>query len=293
VDWAGQGERTAGIPNMNFLGKVFIVLVAVLSIVFMTFAIAVYATHKNWRDLATNLQTRLTEANNEMTALKSQHDRLVEQIQAEVTARQQQAAKLESERSQLAQTNVAMQTQLDELNRQQSAQLAAFSATQKNNEDLSAQVAELSRQKRDSELARDASYAQMLAATEARNVLVGQLETATQRNMQLTSQAANMSAVMRANNLDPATDANAVTPTVDGVVLQIRRSGGAQYVEVSLGNDDGIKAGDTVEVFRGSKYLGRLDILETSPDKAVGQVNRRYLQGQIQEGDRVATRLTF
>ena len=42
---------------------------------------------------------------------------------------------------------------------------------------------------------------------------------------------------------------------------------------------------------RGGKYLGRLDIIETSPDKAVARVDRRFQQGTIQEGDRVATRI--
>ena len=82
-----------------------------------------------------------------------------------------------------------------------------------------------------------------------------------------------------------------VVPTVDGVVSQTRRSGGAQYVEVTIGADDGLKTGNTLEVFRGDRYLGRLDIVSTSPDKSVGKVDRRYQQGQIQEGDRVATRL--
>ena len=72
---------------------------------------------------------------------------------------------------------------------------------------------------------------------------------------------------------------------------QIRRSGGAQFVEVTIGADDGLKPGNTLEVFRGSKYLGRLDVVSTSPDKSVGKVDRRFLQGQIQEGDRVATRI--
>jgi myosin heavy subunit len=259
----------------------------------MSFAIVVYTTHKNWRELAGNQQTRLTAAQAEIARLQSQHDRQVEQLAAERLAAEQQAAKLETERTLLAQTNAGIQSELDELKQQQRDRLAAFASTQKNNEDLSTQVAELSRQKRDSELARDAQYAQMLAATEQRNQLVGQLETATERNKSLTEAVARMTQVMQSAGLDPATDVNAVTPTVDGIVSQIRRSGGAQFVEVSIGADDGLKAGDTVEVFRGSKYLGRLDILETSPDKAVGQVNRRFLQGQIQEGDRVATRLNF
>jgi hypothetical protein len=278
---------------MNFLGKVFIVLVLVLSIIFMSFAIVVYSTHKNWRELATAQSAKLTDAKAEIERLKSQHDRQVEQLEAARVAEEQQAAKLETERAMLAQTNVEIQGELDQLKQQQRDRLAAFTATQQNNETLSAQVADLSKQKRDSELARDAQYAEMLKATEQRNILVGQLETATERNMSLASEVSRMSQVMQANGLNPATDANSVTPTVDGIVSQVRRSGGAQFVEVSIGADDGLKAGDTVEVFRGAKYLGRLDILETSPDKSIGQVNRRYLQGQIQEGDRVATRLTF
>jgi hypothetical protein len=100
-----------------------------------------------------------------------------------------------------------------------------------------------------------------------------------------------MRTVMQANDIDPATDPAGVVPTVDGVVSQVRRVPGDQLVEVTIGADDGLKEGDTVIVFRGSRYLGRLDILETAPDKSVGRVNRRYQQGQIQEGDRVATRL--
>jgi cell division protein FtsL len=278
---------------MNFLGKVFVVLVLVMSIIFMSFAIVVYTTHKNWSQLAANQQTRLTAAQAEIARLQSQHDRQVEQLAAERLAAEQQVAKLETERTTLTQTNAGILNELDTLKSQERDRLASFTSTQKNNEDLSAQVAELSRQKRESELARDAQYAQMLAATEQRNQLVGQLETATERNIQLTTAVANMTQVMQANGLDPATDVNAVTPMIDGIVSQIRRSGGVQYVEVSIGADDGLKAGDKVEVFRGSKYLGRLDIMETSPNKAVGQVNRNFLQGQIQEGDRVATRLNF
>ena len=80
-------------------------------------------------------------------------------------------------------------------------------------------------------------------------------------------------------------------PTVDGVVSQVRRVAGGQLVEVTIGADDGLKDGNTLEVFRGSRYLGRLEIVETSPDKSVGRVDRRFQQGQIQEGDRVATRI--
>jgi hypothetical protein len=278
---------------MNFLGKVFIVLVLVLSIVFMSFAIVVYTTHRNWRQLAEQQGAKLQELNQEITRLKTEHDQKVEQLTAEKVAQQQQAAKLEGERDMLAQTNTAIQATLDTLRQQERERLAALAATQKNNEDLAAQVAELAKQKRDTEAARDAQYAQMLDATEKRNQLVGLFETATERNRQLTQEVSRMTAAMQASGLDPSIDVNAITPTVDGIVRQIRRSNGVQLVEVSIGADDGLKAGDTVEVFRGNRYLGRVNIRETSPDKSIGEVMRSFQQGAIQEGDRVATRLNF
>ena len=82
-----------------------------------------------------------------------------------------------------------------------------------------------------------------------------------------------------------------VTPTVNGLVSQVRQSAGAQLVEMTIGADDGLKQGNTVEVYRGDRYLGRIEILRTSPDRAVGRVDRRFQQGRIVEGDRVATRL--
>jgi hypothetical protein len=45
-----------------------------------------------------------------------------------------------------------------------------------------------------------------------------------------------------------------------------------------------------LEVSRGAKYLGRVEIIETSPDKSVGRVDRKFQTGAIQEGDNVRTR---
>ena len=34
---------------MNLVGKIFVTLILVMSLVFMTLALMVYATHKNWK----------------------------------------------------------------------------------------------------------------------------------------------------------------------------------------------------------------------------------------------------
>ncbi|NQT39867.1 MAG: hypothetical protein HQ581_20405, partial [Planctomycetes bacterium] len=39
---------------MNLVGKIFTVFIFLMSLVFMSFAVAVYATHQNWREIVTN-----------------------------------------------------------------------------------------------------------------------------------------------------------------------------------------------------------------------------------------------
>jgi hypothetical protein len=276
---------------MNWLGKVFVVLILVMSLVFMGLSMAVYSTHKNWKDVADGLQKKLDLQQAENTRLVSDHNRKVEELTAEKDAEKQQAVKLETERVSLVARNAQIQTELDQLKQDSREHVAAVASTQKINEGLATEVTGLRQDIRTNEQARDASFKTTLDATEKLHQKVGEFEAAEERKQQLTELVAGMKTVMSANGIDPATDPNGVVPTVDGVVSDIKRANGSQLVEITIGADDGIKKGNTVEVFRGSKYLGRVEILSTSPDKAVGRVDRKFQQGQIQEGDRVATRL--
>ena len=78
-------------------------------------------------------------------------------------------------------------------------------------------------------------------------------------------------------------------PQVDGVVTAVRDS---NLIEVSMGRDEGIRRGHTLDVYRATgTYLGRLKVIETSSDRAVGRIVPEFLQGVIRKGDRVASRL--
>ena len=43
---------------MNWLGKVFVVVILIMSLVFMGLSMAVYATHKNWKQASESLNTQ-------------------------------------------------------------------------------------------------------------------------------------------------------------------------------------------------------------------------------------------
>lgn len=280
---------------MNWLGKVFVVLILIMSLVFMGLAMAVWATHTNWKEVIegtpNGLRARLTQAETENTNLKALHNRRVEELTAEIEASEQRLKQLEAERVSLLARNSEIQAERDQLRQEQRDATAAVAATQANNARLAADAAALREQIRAEQQARDASFKATLAATEELHQLRNEYETALERSQQLTKQNAGMTHIMRANNLDPAADPSGVVPTVSGVVSEIRRVAGGQLAEITIGADDGLKEGHTVEVFRGSRYLGRLEVMTTSPDKSVAKVDRRFQQGAIQEGDRVATRL--
>lgn len=279
---------------MNLLGKIFVVIILVLSVVFMALAMMVYATHKNWQEVVegpNGLQKQLDDARNEYSQLQNQFNRLESQLEAEAEAALQQVRKLESERVALVERNSAIQTELDEERRNRREHTAAFEATQQINQRLAGEVTNLRDDIRANQEARDTAFASSLEATEELHQVKGQLDNTLERTRQLTGQVADYASIMRSEGIDPNTPPDAVVPNVNGLVSQVKQSAGQQLVEVTIGADDGLKQGHTVEVFRGDKYLGRLAILKTSPDRAVGRVDRRFQQGQIVEGDRVATRI--
>jgi len=276
---------------MNWLGKVFVVVILIMSLVFMGLSMAVYATHKNWKTVSESLNKQLADAKTEKDQLVTAHNRRVEDLEREVTSEKQQAVKAEAERVSLAEHNVQIQTELDGLKQNQRDHIAAVASTQAINQTLAGEVGDLRQKIRGEQQTRDRVFKQALDATEQLNQAAGEYQNARERSDQLTKQVAGMTTVMREKGIDPATNPNAVVPTVEGLVSGTKRAGGAQLIEVTIGSDDGLKTGNTLEVSRGDKYLGRLEVIQTSPDKSVGRVDRNFQQGQIQEGDRVATRI--
>jgi signal transduction histidine kinase len=276
---------------MNFLGKIFIVLLFIMSVLFMGAAVSVYGTHRDLKAKVSQAQSALTQANSQLEIEKADYNRRMSELTALRDAAAQQARKLETERVALVDGNTRIQQELDQLRQASREAVAAVSATEANNETLATEVQGLRGEIRTNQLARDKAFAVSLEKTEAAQQMLGELESATERNKDLVQDNSRMTSVLRENGLNPATPVEDIKPKVDGMVIATQRRNGMLLVAVSIGSDDGLKPGHTVEVFNNSKYLGRVEILKTSPDKAVGRVDVNYQQGPIQEGDRVATRL--
>jgi hypothetical protein len=62
-------------------------------------------------------------------------------------------------------------------------------------------------------------------------------------------------------------------------------------VEISLGADSGLRKGHKLEVFRGPTYVGRVEVLETTPDRAVCKSDPAFQKSNLQKGDRIKSKL--
>src|SRR6202035_3848526 len=101
---------------------------------------------------------------------------------------------------------------------------------------------------------------QLKIATETEDKLhiaLGQLADLKKRNEQISNQYAAAVLVLRKYNVSITTSDSPTgeVPMLRGEILAIDNE---DRVEVSLGSDDGLREGNTLEVYRGNKYLGRM-----------------------------------
>ena len=110
--------------------------------------------------------------------------------------------------------------------------------------------------------------------------------------------------ILRSAGLDidvkTALNSEAPPPLVVGLVVETKMSGrsGNVLVEISVGSDDGLLKGHNLFVYRigdqkgdRGKYLGKIEIVHVTPDRAVGTVVQRAKNGIIEKGDNVSTKL--
>lgn len=276
---------------MNLLGKILTGVIVIAAIMLLIVSLMVYATHKNWKTEADRLKQQLAEKTNQNQQLQSKKDSLESQLQAEVEAAQQDVRKLESERVQLLAQNSTIQKQLDGLLQEQRKNMAAVASTQANNEDLTQEVADLRIALSENQQKRDEAVRKTVEATDRLHQTQGKLNTLVERNQQLTVELATKTSLLREKGIDPSATPGEIVPQVRGIVVDSRRDASGQMIEITIGADDGLRKGHTVEIYRGQRYLGRAMIIKTEPDRAVARVMRKFQQGPIQERDNVATKL--
>jgi myosin heavy subunit len=275
---------------MNLVGRILMVATFVMSIAFMTLAFGVYATHTNWKEAIEKtpdgLKPQLEKARADKRELRTRLDRLQAQLVEEQAAARNQLAKLESVRDELITKRDSLQKERDSLFEESQKQVAALATTQSNLDKLTEEVKVLRDDIRTAQVDRDKAFATVVEVTDKIHQSEGELTRTKEREQQVAVQYAKLKDLARKYRWDESgIDAPA---DLHGKVLAVS---GANLVEVSIGSDDGLKVGNKLEVFRGSHYLGRIEVMRLDVDRAVGKILQDYKRGPIQKGDEVATHL--
>jgi hypothetical protein len=284
---------------MTLVGKIFTVLIFVMSIVFMSFAVMVFATHKNWKLYADNATPKggeklgLKQQFEQLEILKKQADEQLNALKndhaTEQAARKQALAALQSQLTQALSKLTAQQAEYDRLladntTATQTAKDAQARLTALEAENL-ARREELRTVQKDL----DEKFAQVVKLTDDLNQAESLKALLDERNKEAAFQMAQMKLVMDRNGLTVDSLVSHIPPKVDAVVLEVSDK---DLVEISIGSDDGLKVGHSMEIYRGNTYLGRIVIRRTSGDRAVGQLVKELQRGQIKKGDRVTTKFS-
>lgn len=282
---------------MTLIGKIFTMLILILSVLFLGFSLMVFATHTNWRERYQEVQKQLQDAQQQNQRLKEQVDQLKSSIALEQAARRFALAALHTKLQDAEDRLSQMVADYEQQKSQLGMTAESLQQAQQALADLTTRVQNLRQEIRTAQENVDAQFLKVVQLTDEINQQRRVRQDLEQRQGPLARQIAMMKDVITKlgvrMEVQPdgtvLTDVDALPPKVDGVVVDVSER---NHVEISLGSDDGIKVGHQLDVYRQGTYLGRIIILETWPDRAVGEILPGFSRGKIRKGDRVATKLS-
>lgn len=279
---------------MTLIGKAFTAVILILSVIFMALALAVNASHRNWRDVAitgVDGAPGLKQQIESTTRINNQLRQTTETTQAA----------LDRERAARRTALAALQTQLDQLQSDlQDSEASVQKLTAEVNvltdidlsraqelERLTAENSKLRASVRKEQQDRDMLFTQTLELTDQMNKLRGFKQQLEERNQQLMAQVTRFEEVVTSKGIDINAPLDGAPPERNGIVLEVDRP--RKLILVSIGADEGLRQGHRLEVTRGGRYVGKLEIQKTTPDRSVARILVDYSEGILQEGDRVDT----
>ena len=277
---------------MTLVGKIFTVLILVMSIAFMMLAVTVFATHRNWRDLVVapgGLKSQIEDVDSANLRLRDENARIQGQLALEQASRRFALGALQSRLDEAEQERDTQVSEFAQLFAAHQIIVETLNTNGVNLTEMTEEVALVRDQIRQAEEDRNRKFGDVVRLHDQLSSLEGKRQKLEERQAQLLDQVGRMQKVLARNDLDEFTPIDNQPPPVDGIVVEVGRK---DLIEISIGSDDGLRKGHRLEVFRNNAYLGRIVVVETAPDQAVGRILPEYRKGIIRKGDRVATKLT-
>jgi hypothetical protein len=281
---------------MTYVGKILVLLIMAMSLVFLGVSVTAFVTATNWKEATAKKDADLKKVQGQLATSDS--------------GKKDAEAKLQTAQADLAATTKKYEDQLTNLRTE---------ATNAQAEKTQLQTA-LTDANTNSSLATAESQARTAEMTKLRDQLSASVDVGnklkieqTEKNVQILTlqrqlEASERSAKGLRENLAKAltvlqkagisTDlrqvaASEIPVDVEGKVLKVDARN--RSIEISIGSDDGVYTGMELYLYRTSpqpEYLGKVKVGLVEPDQAVANVIGNTVHGKkIMEGDNVSSTL--
>ena len=274
---------------MDILGKIFVFAVFIMSLVFMSFAVAIFASHTNWKAEAERLEQSLNADKAKRGLLLETIDGLQEKVANSEAERDQVVAKLQYALAEQSTELKDLKSKRDDLVAKATEAINELSVVQAELKRATDNVEELREQVRSQQMKVDEQIGEAVKISAELHEKQSTLAIVEERKAQLEKQLVNARRLLKQFGLalDSMPKDSDEFPTVNGVVTAVVDNA----VEVSLGGDDGLQMGHVLELYRNDQYVGRAVVKSVKPDRAFAIIQKEYARGIVQRGDRFTTRL--
>ncbi|RUL88572.1 hypothetical protein [Tautonia sociabilis] len=282
---------------MTFVGKILVIVILAFALFFLALSTVVMTASTNWREEYAKVTQNRDQLQQQLNTAKGDLEAQKASLTGEINARDAQIAQLEAQASQLQTAidqleseNTSLRTQVEEAQRTTQTQVQLAEAATK-------EAAQLREQFQAAQKVANDYAAQQSQLNEKIFQLERLLSTATRNNEDLRNALADYQNYLESrglpsdrNRIRQAAQGVVVSPDIEGKVLRVA----SDFIEISIGSDDGVVAGQEYFVFRrgGSpQYIGKIKVTLTEADKAVARVTEPYLGRKVMEGDDVAGKI--
>ncbi len=275
---------------MNLVGKIFVILIFVMSLVFMSFAVVIYATHSNWKERAAKLDTDLKDAQKKVQIITTEKEERLKELNEEISRRAAELGKLLTKVTELEKDNKQLRDDQVKLKEQETLAIETVKLSHESQANLRSEVEGLRKDLRVSQEQWAEFYTIYVAKTDEANDLALKLATYRSVGERLAKDYRDAVDVLKKHGLKPVPDLYTGMPPkgVEGIVTEVRPNG---WIEISLGEDSGILKGHRLDIVRNlggrHSYIGKVEIVRTEPDCAAAIVLPEFRRGTVQRDDKV------
>ena len=275
---------------MNLLGKLFIILIFIGSIVLASFSVVLFATHTNWKEKADTLTAAKKKVDDDYTKLQKMQTDMEAALQLEIKRQADRIVSLTNKTEELMQDKDAATVELASLKADIDQEREIAAAAMKELEALRAKLDGANEALTNAESEWVAMSTELVSKMDEAHSLAIQLAYYESICAQLAKDYQNAVEVLRKFGYvpDPSLYTKHPPAGIQGTVTEVRERG---MIEISVGSDSGLVKGHQLDITRDrdgrSSYIAKIEIISTVADRAVAQVMPQFRNGVVQRGDNV------